>query len=85
MITSGIMALPIEDQIKVIVGVKNFDKFGPDNDPHNEHDFGSFYVGPHLINFKLDYYDVTLRFLSPDPSDPMITRRVMTIMLASEY
>jgi hypothetical protein len=42
-------------------------------------------IGDHEIMFKIDYYDVTLNYLSPDPSNPEVTVRVMTIMLAEEY
>ena len=37
------------------------------------------------IFFKIDYYDRTLTHHSPDPADPAVTERVITIMLADEY
>ena len=37
------------------------------------------------IIFKIDYYDRDLAYHSPDASDPAVTERVMTVMLAEEY
>jgi Protein of unknown function (DUF3768) len=37
------------------------------------------------VTFKIDYYDKDLSFHSPDPADPAVTERVITIMLAAEY
>ena len=54
-------------------------------DPYEEHDFGSFEADGHKIFFKIDYYHSTLTVHSPDPSDPAVTNRVITIMLAEEY
>jgi hypothetical protein len=42
-------------------------------------------VGDHVVMFKIDYFDLDLRHRSPDPSDPGVTRRVMTLLLAEEY
>jgi hypothetical protein len=35
--------------------------------------------------WKIDYYDRNFECRSLDPADPRLTRRVMTIMLSSEY
>lgn len=56
-----------------------------DNDPHHEHDFGSFHVASYHVFWKIDTYDERMEFGSEDPADPTKTTRVMTIMLASEY
>ena len=63
-----------------------FDDFCHANDPYEEHDFGSFEADGHTIFFKIDYFDnSTLTVHSLDPSDPAVTKRVITIMLAEEY
>jgi hypothetical protein len=62
-----------------------FDDFCHANDPHHEHDFGSFDADEHTIFFKIDCYDKALSMHSPDPSDPSVTERVITIMLSEEY
>jgi hypothetical protein len=62
-----------------------FDDFCHANDPHEEHDFGSFEADGHRIFFKIDYLDHSMSMHSPDPADPSVTQRVITIMLAEEY
>jgi hypothetical protein len=47
--------------------------------------FGAFEAEGRTVFFKIDYYDRTYSMLSPDPADPSVTHRVITIMLAEEY
>ena len=72
----------VDAALKVVAA---FDDFTLDNDPRNEHDFGALEIHGEKIFFKLDYFDESMTTHSPDPTDPMLTRRVMTIMLAEEY
>jgi Protein of unknown function (DUF3768) len=85
MMTAGIAALSVAMQAKVLDEVRTFDAFTAENDPHAEHDFGSFEVGGRKIFWKIDAYDAAMEFGSEDPADPSTTTRVLTIMLASEY
>lgn len=84
-ITPGIAALGQEAVERIVQSIAVYDDFCHKNDPHEEHDFGSFQVGTDTIIFKIDYYDKSLRMHSPDPADPEVTERVITIMLAEEY
>ena len=82
-IAQGVQAM--SDVPSILDQVRRYDAFTPDNDPYGEHDFGSFSYAAETIFWKFDYYDVDLQMHSPDPSDPAVTARVLTIMLADEY
>ena len=83
--TTGVAALGSEAVANIVKTIEVYDDFCHANDPYEEHDFGSFDAHGHTIFFKIDYYDSTLTVHSPDPSDPAVTKRVITIMLAEEY
>ncbi len=85
MMTRGIQALGEQAVADILNKVRTFDAFTPDNDPYQEHDFGSFQHDGQKIFFKLDYYDQKGEFASPNPADPAKTKRVLTVMLAEEY
>ena len=84
-VTQGLMALGADTLILIQRAVAEFTDFTSDNDPHGEHDFGAVQVQGHTVFFKIDYYDCDPRYHSPDPADPAVTSRVMTLMLAEEY
>jgi hypothetical protein len=85
LITPGIAALGDDFVGRLVKTIAVFDDFCHANDPYEEHDFGSFEVDGHSVIFKIDYYDRDLQYHSPDPADPAVTQRVITIMLAREY
>jgi hypothetical protein len=85
MMTAAVSALPDDVRARVIELTRAFDNFTPDNDPHKEHDFGSFEIDGQEFFFKHDYYDKSMRSGSEDPSDPEKTTRVLTVMRADEY
>jgi hypothetical protein len=83
--TPGVAALGRQAVERIVQTISDFDDFCNANDPHEEHDFGSFKVEGQMIFFKIDYFDKSLTHHSPDPSDSSVTERVITIMLADEY
>jgi hypothetical protein len=83
--TPGIAALGAEAVARIVKTIAVFDDFCHANDPHQEHDFGAFDADGYRVFFKIEYYDETLTYHSPDPADPSVTKRVITIMLADEY
>lgn len=100
-VTQGFLALPDVDRFKAVSAIAGFTKFDGDNDPYGEHDFGAVYrlttgtwtqerpsddrAIAETVFWKVDYYDNTLTYGSEAPWDERQTKRVLTIMLASEY
>ena len=100
-VTMGFQSLPELDRLAALVTITRFAKFDGDNDPYGEHDFGAVYKlasgewtesRPHdaetiaqTVFWKIDYYDPSLTYGSEAPWDAEQTKRVLTIMLASEY
>lgn len=85
MMTSGVYELPDCVKAEALLQVASFSEFTADNDPHDEHDFGSFDLVGRKLFWKIDYYDKDLVNGSEDPGDPERTTRVLTLMLAAEY
>ena len=81
MTTPGVRAL--HDLNGLFNVVRKYNDFTEDNDPYHEHDFGTIYWQGKKVFFKIDYYDESLRYYG----DPLSRdcRRILTVMLASEY
>ena len=83
-LTPGIIAKGSDFIVKATAAVRAFDAFTDNNDPWQEHDCATLDVDGEPVIFKIDYYDVNMEYGSPDPADPRLTRRVLTILLASD-
>lgn len=71
-VTPAVIAMPQADRLDLIHKVCRFDAFTPDNDPYDEHDFGSVEVAGQTFFWKIDCYDLDLVNGSPDPADPAV-------------
>lgn len=85
MITHGVQQLGTEDLKSLLGVIAEFDDFHDHNDPRGEHDCATLEFNGEKYIWKIDYYDLSLSFHSPDFSDPFITERVMTVMRLEEY
>ncbi|MHC2275427.1 hypothetical protein ACVME8_002038 [Bradyrhizobium diazoefficiens] len=82
MMTIGVAELADCVKAEALRQVADFSEFSPENDPHGEHDFGSFDLIGRKFFWKIDLYE------EPDVKDANgdpVVNRVLTIMLASEY
>lgn len=84
-ITRGIDELGKEAVMGIAKAIASYEDFSENSDPYGENDFGSIEFEGHRVFFKIDYLDLALSMHSPDPSDPNVTERVLTVMLAEEY
>ncbi len=67
---------------KALASVQAYDDFPAE---HPCHDFGIVSVDAIRIGFKIDAYDRDVIFGSPNPADPMVTHRVMTVFTPLEW
>ena len=77
--------MPEEEQDEIVRRVQRFDTFTPENDPHYEHDFGSFEHAGKTIFWKIEYYDRDLRYGSPDPADERVTSAFLRSCSRRDY
>lgn len=84
-VTSGIHAEGPHFVAALIQAIAQFNDFREKNDPWGEHDCATITVNGIDALWKIDYFDLSLTCHSPDPSDPEVTLRVLTIMRVDEY
>ena len=84
-ITRGVQIIGLEKVTTLLDLVADFDRFDSYNDPWGEHDCGTINFEGDRYLWKIDYYDPSMTYRSPDPSVPELTNRVLTIMRSDEY
>ncbi len=77
-ITRGIAALGAEAVIEILRQVKEFNDFSEDNDPWEEHDFGSF-------SYQSEESGKKIFWKIDDYAGQEGYNLVLTVMLAEEY
>ena len=65
--------------------VRQYDDFHAGLDPYGTHEMGSFEIDGETVWFRIDLYDEAYEYGSPEPTDPMKTRRVLTILFPEDY
>lgn len=85
MVSAGVDALGLCNVVRIVKAVADFTEFTSANDPFGERDCAVLPVDGNSILFKIDYFDKSMTVHSPDPADPKLTVRVLTLMLLSEY
>lgn len=85
LVTASVAELDRQQKVRVLLAVREYDEFCAANDPYHEHDLAFFQVDGERYFFKIDYFDLTSKYHSPDPADPERTRRVLTIGHHSDY
>ena len=84
-LSAGVAEMDQDDIEFIMEAVRRYRDFTPANDPYGERDFGIIDTFEFQVCWKFDYYDLDLQQHSPDPSDPTVTLRVLTIMMMEEY
>lgn len=85
LLSASVAELPACVKAEALHRVASFNDFTLENDPHGEHDFGSFELVSRRFFWKIDYYDEDCQSGAEDPADPDNTTRVLTLMLAEDY
>lgn len=88
-LTPGVVALGYDVLVQIMVAIQSFADFTEANDPSGQHDFGAFFVtyGGEKVKlyWKIDLYDPAYAFATDDAADVTKTRRLLTVLLPSEY
>lgn len=85
LVTPGVMAKGEGFMQQALQLTAGYVAFHTDSDPYGLHEMGVIEVQATKLWWKIDLYDTDYRYGSDAPADPEQTRRVLTILLPSEY
>ena len=85
MVTRGILAITGYNMPELTEALAAYDAFDADNEPHGERDLGDVTLWGQDMLWSISYYDNDLRYGSDDPADADVTKRVLSVMLTSEW
>ncbi|TQM89738.1 DUF3768 domain-containing protein [Roseinatronobacter monicus] len=83
--TRAVAAKGFDFLLNAQIAVAAFNDFNEENDPYGDHTFGVVTVSGERLFWKIDLYDLNFEYGSDQPENPERTRRVLTIMLPSDY
>ncbi len=83
-LTRGVAELSPAAKAIIMQRVQGFEVFTENNDPYGAFEFEIGGNSYHIF-WKIDLYDIEYSMGSDDPGNTQVTRRVLTIMHASEY
>jgi hypothetical protein len=85
LLTASVTTLPDMVKASALEKVASFQDFNEENDPHFEHDYGSFDHCDREVWWKIEYWNETMDWASDDPADPEKTKRTLTVGLACDW
>ena len=85
MITAGVEAMPVAQRRSLLQKVRAFDAFTRRQRSPRRTRLRRDRRGRRPLLLEIEYYDRATEMGSPDPADPAVTTRVLTIMRADEY
>ena len=83
--TQAVHAEGPEFVLACAASVATYEDFNEENDPYGTHEMGFMEVWGKKVWWKLDLYDRAYEGGSPTPASLAETRRVLTVLLPSDY
>lgn len=83
-LSPGVSALCLEDQLEIFLAIQMFDGFTVDTDPTGEHRSGVVYAAGYQILWEIDDHGLGPRIRLTQTATSAHPRRAMKIMLAKE-